>query len=179
MMFVSLIGGGGGGGGGFWKKTSSNSCNSPLDVSTGCSWSTELKRLDSEIRSEDRRWWTDTLGDGDDMVLSVFCLFGGVVCGKWFIGVGVTDETCLVFSEACVSSFSKLSALLLCMSFVVSSNMLESLKHCLVCLPVTRVSLFLSLSPSLLVGWRPGKVMASRLAWLSLSLACHSVPLPP
>ena len=112
------------------------------------------------------------------MVLSLSFLFGGVASWKWVMGVGVTDETCLVFSES-VSLFSKLRALLLCMSFVVSSNMLESLRHCLVSLPVTMVSLFLSLSPSLLVCGRPGKVMASRLAWLSLSLACHSVPLPP
>ena len=63
MMFVSLIGGGGDGGGGFWRKTSSYSCNSPLEVSTGCCWSMELKRLDSEIRSEGRRGWTDTLED--------------------------------------------------------------------------------------------------------------------
>lgn len=178
MMFVSLIGGGGDGGGGFWRKTSSYSCNSPLEVSTGCCWSMELKRLDSEIRSEGRRGWTDTLEDGDDMMLSLFFLFDGVASWKWVMGVGVTDETCLVFSES-VSLFSKLRALLLCISFVVSSNMLESLRHCLVSLPVTMVSLFLSLSPSLLVCGRPGKVMASRLAWLSLSLACHSVPLPP
>lgn len=50
MMLVSLIGGGGDGGGGFWRKTSSkSSCDRP-----GCCWSMEPKRLDSEIRSEDR-----------------------------------------------------------------------------------------------------------------------------
>lgn len=58
MMLVSLIGGGGDGGAGFWRKTSSkSSCDRP--VSGGCCWSVELKRLDSEIRSEDRCWWTD------------------------------------------------------------------------------------------------------------------------
>lgn len=53
MMLVSLIGGGGDGWGGFRRKTSSKSSRDG-PASSGCCWSVELKRLDSEIRSEDR-----------------------------------------------------------------------------------------------------------------------------
>lgn len=139
----------------------------------------ELKRLDSEIRSEDRRWQMDGRenGEGDDMGLPLSFLFGGAASWKWGRGVGVTDETRLLFSAECSLLISKLEALPLYMSFAVSSNTLVSLKLCLVCLSVTGVSLEpVALKPSpVLVGGIPGKVMSSRLAWLSLSLACHSV----
>lgn len=82
MMIVSWIGRGGGGGGGgrgkarFWRKSKS-SCDAPVEVPSGCSW------LDSEIRSEDRRWWTDGCEDGGgDMLLPLFFLFGEAATWK-------------------------------------------------------------------------------------------------
>lgn len=62
----------------------------------------------------------------------------------------------------------------------MSSNLLASLKLCLVRLSITGGWLeTVALVPSLVpVCGMPGKVMASRLAWLSLSLTRHSV-LPP
>ena len=181
MMLVSLIGGGGDGGAGFWRKTSSkSSCNRSVEV-----WSTELNRVDSEIRSEDR-WRRDGWDDEevDDTVLPLSFLFGGASSWGWDRGDG---ETRLASSAECPSLVSKLLVLPLYMSFSVSSKMLASLKLRLVCLSVTRVSskpvalmtALLPPSPSpVLVCGMPGKVMASRLARLSLSVPCHSVPPP-
>lgn len=97
--------------------------------------------------------WQD--GGGDDGVVPLSFLFGGDASWTWGRCVGITGETAIM---------SKLDALSLHMSPSVSSNPLQSLKLCLVCPSVTRV---------VLLGV-PGKVMASRLAWLSRSLACHS-----
>lgn len=97
--------------------------------------------------------WQD--GGGDDGVVPLSFLFGGDASWTWGRCVGITGETAIM---------SKLDALSLHMSPSVSSNPLQSLKLCLVCPSVTRV-VWLGV---------PGKVMASRLAWLSRSLACHS-----
>lgn len=141
MMLVSLIGGGGDGRAGFWRKTSSQS-STDRPASSGCCWSMEPKRLDSEIRNEGRGWQTDGWEDGgeDDAMLPLSFLFGGAAGWKRGRGVGVTGETCLAFPVECPPLISKLKALPLYMSFAVSSNMLASLKLCLVCLSVTRVS---------------------------------------
>lgn len=120
--------------------------------------------------------WED--GGGDGAVLPLSCLFGGAPGWKWGSGVGATGETLLVFSAEWPPLISKLKALPLYMSFALSSNTLASLRLCLVCLSVARVSLYPAvLTPSPVSGM-PGKVMATKLAWLSLSLACHSA-LPP
>lgn len=72
--FVSLIGRGSDGG--FWRKTSSqSSCERPVEDSCGCCWSAGPKKLDSEIRRDDRWWevdgWEDG-GDDDDVLLLSF-----------------------------------------------------------------------------------------------------------
>lgn len=86
-------------------------------------------------------------------------------------GDDIPDETCVVFSVEFPPLICKLSALPLYISFVVSSNMLASLKLCLVC--VSRLLVWFTAAPVLV---KSGKVMASRLARLNLSLACHSAP---
>lgn len=185
-MLVSLIGGGGDGGAGFWRKTSSkSSCDRPVEDSSGCWWSVKLKKLDSDIRNEDRGWGLDGWeeGRGDDAMLLLSFLSGGDASWKWGKGVCITGETRLATSAEYPLLISKLKALSLYVSFAVSSSMLASLKLCLVCLSITRVSLLSAVLLPLLsfVGGcgMPGKVMASRLALLSLSLACHSALLAP
>lgn len=131
----------------------------------------ELKRLDSEIRSEDKCWWRDGWGDrGGGVVLLLPFLFGDAANWKCVSDGG------LVFSEQCVLLVSKLKALPLCtLSFALFSKMLASPRLCLVCLSLCGSSPSLAQPPLCEI---PGKMMASRLAWLSFSLACHSaVPL--
>lgn len=80
MMLVSLISRGGDWGAGFWRKTSSkSSCGRPVELSNGFCWSEELKKLDSEIRSEDR-WRMYEWEDDNEMLLLSF-LFG--VSASW------------------------------------------------------------------------------------------------
>lgn len=172
-MLVSFIAGGGGGGGGgggdggagFWRKTSS--CNS--SVSSGFLWSIGLIRLDSEIRSEDRWRYMDGSNKGEDAVLPLSLPFDGAANWKWGWAVG---GTLVLISAECSPLISRLKALSLYVSFAVSSNMLASLMLCLVCVSIGEVSPTPSPVP---VCGMPGKVMASKLAWLSLSLACHSM----
>lgn len=102
-----------------------------------------LKMLDSEIRSEDKCWrrdgWED--GGGEDPVLPLSFPFGGAASWKLGRGDRVTGEARLGFSAEEPPLISKLKALPLYVSFAASSNMLASLKVCLVCPPVTGVSL--------------------------------------
>lgn len=171
ILLVSLIGGGDDGGGEFWRKTSSqSSCDRPLSI--GCCWSVELKRLDSEIRSEDKRVVGCETAGGDGAVLPLAFWGERDIDWEWDMGVAGTGEILLVFSAECPSFVSKVNAFSPHRSFSVSSHMLASL-----CLSVTRGSLHPSLlvpSPAPVCG-TPGKMMASKLAWLSLSLTCQSV----
>lgn len=80
--------------------------------------------------------WED--GGGEGVVLPLSFLCGGDVGWKWGVGVGVTGKCLLAFSPPLIS---KLKALTLYTSFAVSSNMLASLKLCLVCLSITGGSL--------------------------------------
>lgn len=104
-------------------------------------------------------------GDGAVLPLAFRC--DGDVDWEWDMGVAGTGEILLVFSAECPPFIFPPHK-----SFSVSSHTLASL-----CLSVTRGSLYPALlapSPAPVCG-TPGKMMASKLAWLSLSLTCQSV----
>lgn len=159
-MVVSFKGGvKGGGGGRCWKKTSSKSSwEFPVEA-LSCWGSKEPERLDSEILREDR-WRRDGWEDG-----------GGVELPLVFLSGGRTDEgeTGLVLSSERLPIHSRLKA-----RFLHSSSRASPETSLRLCLSLVGLSSLLLMS----IWGTSGKLMASRLAWLSLSLALHSVASP-